>query len=62
MGRYSANPRYNLVSVRISDEEQAELEALRGSRMTTSDILRNALRLYIRAALAKQLNSEVQGA
>jgi len=62
MGRYSAEPRYNLVSVRISDQELAELEALKGDRMTTSNILRRALRLYIRSALAKQLNSEVQGA
>ena len=61
MGRYSSAPRYNLVSVRISDEEQAELEAIKGSSMTISDILRNALRLYIRTALSKQLNSEVAG-
>ncbi|MBI1919520.1 MAG: CopG family transcriptional regulator [Geobacter sp.] len=41
------NPRYNVVSLRISDEEMAELEEVkRRTRKSVSDILRDALELY----------------
>lgn len=32
MGRMKEHPRYNIISVRISDRELAELDIMRGSR------------------------------
>jgi metal-responsive CopG/Arc/MetJ family transcriptional regulator len=60
MGKMKLNPRYNLISVRISDEEQAELDAIKREGMNTSDLLRDALRLYILHQAAKSM-SEVAG-
>ena len=41
------NSRYNVVSLRISDEEMAELEEVkRRTRKSVSNIMRDALELY----------------
>ncbi len=47
MGSMKENPRYNVVSLRLSDEEKAELdEVTRLTRKSRSMILRDALELY----------------
>jgi predicted DNA-binding protein len=47
MPNYKGNPRYNVVSLRISDEEKAVLkEVKRRTRKSMSDIMRGALELY----------------
>lgn len=47
MGRMRENPRYNVISMRISDEEKASLETLvHETNLTISDIMREAMNLY----------------
>lgn len=47
MPSFKDNSRYNVVSLRISDEEMAELEEVkRRTRKSVSDIMRDALELY----------------
>ncbi len=47
MGAMKEQPRYNVVSLRISDEEKAELDAVtRLTRKSRSKIMRHALELY----------------
>lgn len=44
MGRMRENPRYNVISMRISDEERETLERImQETRMTVSDIMREAM-------------------
>jgi len=41
------NPRYNVISMRISDEEKASLETIsQETNLTISDIMREAMNLY----------------
>lgn len=48
MGRMSENPRYNVISLRISDQEQQFLEeVMQKSRKSTSEIMREALKYLI---------------
>ncbi len=47
MGRMRENPRYNVVSMRISDEERLELAQLMDqTHMSVSDIMREAMSLF----------------
>jgi hypothetical protein len=47
MGNFKENPKYNVVSMRVSDEEKAALEEFtRVTRMSISKIMREAIRLY----------------
>lgn len=47
MGSMKENPRYNVVSLRLSDEEKAELDAVtRLTRRSVSSIIRDALVQY----------------
>jgi predicted transcriptional regulator len=47
MGSMKENPRYNVVSLRLSDEEKAELdEVTRLTRKSISSIMRDALEQY----------------
>lgn len=47
MGNFKENPKYNVVSMRVSDEEKAALdEFTRVTRMSISKIMREAIRLY----------------
>ena len=47
MGSMKENPRYNVVSLRLSDEEKAELdEVTRLTRKSISTIMRDALEQY----------------
>ena len=47
MGRMRENPRYNVISMRISDEERDELEQLMTkTHKSVSDIMREAMILF----------------
>ncbi len=47
MGKYKDKAKYNVVSMRISDEEKRVLEELmRHSSMTISRLMREAIQLY----------------
>jgi hypothetical protein len=57
MGRMSENPRYNVISMRISDDERECLqEIMSTTRMSVSDIMREAMELF-----RSQLNSAGMG-
>ncbi len=44
MGRMRENPRYNVISMRVSDEEREQLETLvRCTRKSVSDLMREAM-------------------
>lgn len=44
MGRMRENPRYNVISMRISDEEREHLENIMArTHMSISDIMREAM-------------------
>lgn len=44
MGRMRENPRYNVISMRVSDSEREQLEHLvRHTRKSVSDIMREAM-------------------
>ncbi len=46
MGRMRENPRYNVISMRISDEERETLqEIMKYSHKSVSDIMREAMEL-----------------
>lgn len=46
MGRMSENPRYNVISMRISDEERETLqEIISVTHKSVSDIMREAMEL-----------------
>lgn len=52
MGRMRENPRYNVISMRVSDEEREQLESLvRRTHKSVSDIMREAM-----VALTMQLD------
>jgi len=58
MGRMRENPRYNVISMRISDEERETLqEIMKHSHKSVSDIMREAMEL-----LKSQLVPEQQKA
>lgn len=47
MGKMRENPRYNVISMRISDEERVELESLMSmTDKSVSDIMREAMMLF----------------
>lgn len=47
MGRMRENPRYNVISMRISDDERALLESIASeTSMSVSDIMREAMNLF----------------
>lgn len=47
MGKMRENPRYNVISMRISDEERSELESLMSmTDKSVSDIMREAMSLF----------------
>ena len=46
MGRMSENPRYNVISMRISDEERETLQEIMSvTHKSVSDIMREAMEL-----------------
>lgn len=47
MGRMRENPRYNVISMRISDEERDRLQAImEATHKSVSDIMREAMELF----------------
>jgi len=47
MGRMRENPRYNVISMRISDEEREQLESLMSkTKKSVSDIMREAMEYF----------------
>ncbi len=47
MGRMRENPRYNVISMRISDEEREQLDTLaRRTHKSVSDIMREAMEIF----------------
>jgi len=47
MGRMRENPRYNVISLRISDEERVDLEQLMlRTHKSVSDLMREAMILF----------------
>jgi predicted transcriptional regulator len=48
MGKYKAQPKYNVLSIRVSDEEKAVLEELtRRDHISISNLMREAIRSYV---------------
>jgi predicted transcriptional regulator len=59
MGRMRENPRYNVISMRISDEEKDTLELLMNStHKSVSDIMRDAMLLLKRQLSHEQMNRQ----
>jgi len=55
MGKYKEDPKYNVVSIRVSDEEKAYLDELtRRDRTTITNLMREAMRSYIPQLLELQ--------
>ena len=47
MGRMRENPRYNVISMRISDEEREKLQMImETTHKSVSDIMREAMELF----------------
>ena len=55
MGRMSENPRYNVISMRISDEERETLQDLiNTTHKSVSDIMREAMDLFKNQLASRQ--------
>jgi predicted DNA-binding protein len=62
MGRMRENPRYNVISMRISDEEREHLENLMSTtKKSVSDIMREAME-YFSAKYEKQASLKQKAA
>jgi hypothetical protein len=47
MGKYKESPKYNIVSIRISDQEKQTLEEMtKVRRMNISSLMREAILIY----------------
>jgi len=47
MGKCKENPKYNVLSIRVTDEEKAFMDELKqSSRKSISRLLREAMQLY----------------
>lgn len=58
MGKSIENPRYNVISMRVSDDERQELESLVAvTDKSVSDIMREAMILFKANLRGLQLNS-----
>jgi hypothetical protein len=59
MGRMRENPRYNVISMRISDEEKDTLELIMNStHKSVSDIMREAMELLKSQIAHSPLNQQ----
>jgi predicted transcriptional regulator len=59
MGRMRENPRYNVISMRISDEERETLEQIMDStNKSVSDIMREAMQLVKSRACGLDLDKK----
>lgn len=54
MGKYKENPRYHVVSMRVSHEEKLALdEIIRGTNKSVSRLMREAIQCYTPQLLTK---------
>ena len=59
MGRMRENPRYNVISMRISDEERSTLEHLMNTtHKSVSDVMRDAMELLKHQLAGSQMNRQ----
>jgi predicted DNA-binding protein len=59
MGRMRENPRYNVISMRISDEERNTLELLMDTtHKSVSDIMRDAMELLKNQLAGTKMNRQ----
>ncbi|MCM0081092.1 ribbon-helix-helix protein, CopG family [Geomonas sp. Red32] len=59
MGRMRENPRYNVISMRISDAERETLELIMSTtKKSVSDIMREAMELVKMRACAADINQK----
>ena len=59
MGRMRENPRYNVISMRISDAERETLEQIMDTtNKSVSDIMREAMELVKMRACAAEMNQQ----
>ena len=59
MGRMRENPRYNVISMRISDEERETLEQLvQTTHKSVSDIMREAMEMITNQLAKSQLGKK----
>ena len=59
LGRMRENPRYNVISMRISDEEKDTLEQIMSStHKSVSDIMRDAMVLLKSQLTSSQVNQQ----
>jgi predicted DNA-binding protein len=59
MGRMRENPRYNVISMRISDEERETLEQIMDTtKKSISDIMREAMELVKSRVTGSELNKQ----
>ena len=59
MGRMRENPRYNVISMRISDEERETLEQIMDStKKSVSDIMREAMQIVKSRACGLELDKK----
>lgn len=62
MGRMKERPRYNVISMRVSDEERRHLESLvRNTRKSVSKLMREAMVEQIEGAECVSLKDAVNG-
>jgi len=55
MGKYKEQPKYNVVSIRVSDEEKAFFdEMIKRDRTNITTLMREAIRSYIPQLVALQ--------
>jgi predicted transcriptional regulator len=55
MGKYKEHPRYNVVSIRVSDEEKSLLDEMtRRDRTTVTNLMREAIQSYIPSLITFQ--------
>ena len=59
MGRMRENPRYNVISMRVSDEERDHLDLLmKTTHKSISDIMREAMEYFSAHYEQEELNSK----
>lgn len=47
MGKYKENPKYNVLSIRVTDEEKAAFDEMKHhTRKSISTLMREAMQLY----------------
>lgn len=63
MGRMSENPRYNVISMRISDDERESLqELINTTQKSVSDIMREAMELFKHQLVARNQETDRKAA